>query len=129
VLHNEIVILQMWVGAANAIELITLSGAELLVWIETPDSFEQALSAQDFMNASDAAGESIRDIENRGVCVSDFDGEPEHFNWNGRGTLRKTAAFCVQFDCLSGPDCPLAQQAANDAPLDCCSFDLEAEWS
>src|SRR6266550_5883514 len=51
VLLYECVILQMRIGSAHAIEFCALTRRELLLRIETPAPFEQALTPQYLMNA------------------------------------------------------------------------------
>ena len=52
---DEVVVMEMRIGAIDAVNLSELVGAQRFVFIEAPDTFEQALAAQDFMQTGDAA--------------------------------------------------------------------------
>ena len=65
----------MRIAGEHAIDLLRLSGAQLLVRIEAPASGEQPLAPQDFVNAGDAPGELVRRIEQRGVGVGQLGAE------------------------------------------------------
>lgn len=78
-LGDEIIIAEMRVGGADAINLRKLAGAERLVLVETPEAFEEALAAEDFVEAGDAARKTVRGIEEGGIAVGDFIRELEHF--------------------------------------------------
>ena len=56
----------------NTIDRFGLTWAEHLFGIQAPRPFEQALAAQDFMTAGNAAGEIVLDIEYGAVAVGDF---------------------------------------------------------
>ena len=76
-LGDEIIIAEVRVGGAHAINLRKLAGAERFVFIEAPDAFEKALAAEDFVQAGDAACKAVRSVEEGGVAVGDFDAEAE----------------------------------------------------
>lgn len=67
-----VIIIQMRIGLIYAVNLFTLTRAESFIGVEAPDTFQQALSAQDFMQPGDTAGETIRRVEKRGVTISHF---------------------------------------------------------
>src|SRR5688572_4596704 len=108
----------MRISARNAVDLLGLAGTELLVGIEAPRAFEQALATEHFVDAGNAAGEIVGGVEDHGVRVGQFDVEPKHFRWNrgvGQGEL---STLRVKLDRTARPDSPLSEQAANNAPLD-----------
>ena len=72
---DEVVVVKMRVRAMDAVNLGKLPRAQRFMLIETPESFEQALAAQDFVQSGDAAAESVCSIEEGGVAVGDFDTE------------------------------------------------------
>ena len=74
---DEIIVVQMRVGATDAVNFIELAGAQRFVLIKAPDAFEQALAAQHFVQTGDAAAEAVRRIEEGGVAVGDFHAEAQ----------------------------------------------------
>ena len=72
---DEVVVVEMRVGAMDAINFSKLARAERFVFIEAPQAFEQALPSQDFVQTSDAAAEAVRGIKEGGVAVGDLDSE------------------------------------------------------
>jgi len=75
---HKIVVLQMRIGGADAIDFVGLAGRKIFVGIEAPAAFEQTLAAQNFVDAGDAAMKMMRWIEERGVGIGDLLGEREH---------------------------------------------------
>ena len=67
----------MWVGGIDSVDFFGLAGAEVLPRIEAPDAFEEALAAQDFVKAGDAATEAMGGIEEGGIAAGDLDGRAE----------------------------------------------------
>src|SRR5438874_12785228 len=76
--HDERVVIQVRIGFVDPIDFGELSGSKSFGWIQTPDSFEQALTTEDLMQSCNAPGKSICCIEKCGVGVSHFDGAAEH---------------------------------------------------
>ena len=74
---DELVVVQMWVAPAHAVKPPRLAGRQRLRRVQAPGAFEQALTAQDFVDARDAAGEAVRRIEQRRVGVGDLRGPRE----------------------------------------------------
>lgn len=72
--HKRIIV-QMRVGSVHTVDLCHLPETERLMLIQAPEAFEQALAAEDFVEAGDAAVEAIRGVEEGGVAVGDFDAE------------------------------------------------------
>ncbi len=68
---DEIVVGQIRMLVADAVDLLDLAGAEALGGIEAPDTLEQSLPPQNFMTAGDAAVKIVGDVEERAVAVGD----------------------------------------------------------
>ena len=94
---------------ADAVNLRHLAGAERFLLVETPDALQQALAAEDFVEAGDAAGETVRGVEEGGVAVGDFIRELEHFRRN-----RHAVAIREEFDGFLCPHGPVAEQSSDD---------------
>ena len=109
---DEVVVVEMRVGAIDAVNLRELAGAERFVFIEAPEAFQQALTAQHFMQTGDAAAEAVRGIEERGVAIGDLDAEAQQLR-RGIGI----AAALKQLDRALRPHRPMTEQAADDAAL------------
>jgi len=60
---DEGVVVEVRVGGVNAGDFFGLAGAERFVGIEAPDAFEEALAAEDFVEAGDAPGKMIGGVE------------------------------------------------------------------
>ena len=90
---DENVIAQMRIGAADAVDFFELAGAEGFVLVEAPETFEQALTAEDFMQTGDAAAEDVRGVEEGRVAVGDLDAETQQL-----GCDVGIAAAFEQFD-------------------------------
>ena len=61
-LHERVVV-QVRISGINATDFLTLAGAQGFIRVEAPDSFEQALSPEDLMNAGNASGERMAYVE------------------------------------------------------------------
>src|SRR5262249_29180318 len=64
---HEVVVGEVRIAPADAVELRRLPGAEALVGVEAPDAIEQALAAQDLVAAGDDAVEVVGGVEDRSV--------------------------------------------------------------
>src|SRR4051812_13274464 len=106
----------MWIRAVNAIDLRGLAVAERLSRIEAPNSLQQTLPAQHFMNSRDASGKTVGGVEKRGVRVGDFDVSAQQCRGNFF-FMRGTMTFIEQANCFVRPNRPMTEQAADDAPL------------
>src|SRR5712692_3588480 len=101
----------MRVGSAHAIDFLTLTRRQFLLWIKTPASFEQALTPQNLMDARNASPKIMRRIEDGRVCICDLLGERQQFAWNlVKMTLRERE---VKNSGLR-PYRPMPEQAADD---------------
>src|SRR5690349_16250360 len=74
VFGDESVICKVGIRSADAIDFRRLSGTERFVWIETPDTVQQSLPAQHFMNAGDTTLVVVGRIEHCGVGIRKLDG-------------------------------------------------------
>src|ERR1700687_4862582 len=71
ILPHEIVVGEVGVLAIDPVDLLHLARAQAFLRIEAPDARQQALAAQHFVAAGDAAAEFIGDVEERGVAIGD----------------------------------------------------------
>jgi hypothetical protein len=112
VLLYECVILQMRIGFADAIEFRALTRREILLRIETPAPFEQALTPQYLMNARNTSLKIVRGIEDGGIRICDLLRQRQQFARNrvgmtlGEGEVRNGSLR---------PHRPMPQQAAGDS--------------
>src|SRR5437588_10792926 len=74
---DKVVVDQIGIVAADAVDLLRLAGAEGLLGREAPEALEQALSAQDLVDPGDASAEMIGGVEDRRVGVGGGDRQPE----------------------------------------------------
>src|SRR5258706_6115489 len=123
--RDEGVVVQVGVGAIDAVYFGALGGAKRFVWVKAPDSFKQSLAAEDFVEAGDAAGEVVGGVEEGGVRVGDGDAFGEELGADRARLL----AFGEELDGLSRPDGPVAEEAAGDAAFDPFAVHVEAKWS
>ncbi len=82
-LVDECVVVEVGIGGVDSGNFFGLAGAESFVGVEAPDAFEESLTAEDFVEAGDAAGKMIGGVEEGGVGVGDFDVSSEKPDWNG----------------------------------------------
>jgi hypothetical protein len=71
-LCHEVIVVEMTISLINSINLVRLPRTEPFVFIETPDTLQQTLATQHFVNAGDATVKTIGRIEERSIAVSDF---------------------------------------------------------
>jgi hypothetical protein len=126
VLGDEGVVAQVGVGGVDAVDFFALAGGEGFVFVEAPDAFEEALAAEDLVEAGDAAGESVGGVEEGGIGVGDLHVEAEEVNGDGIADAGELAGL-KDLDGLLGPDAPVSEEATDDAAFDVTVADLEAE--
>src|SRR5258705_13343004 len=122
--RDEGVVVELGIGAINAIDFGSLAGAQGFARIEAPDSFKQSLAAQDLMQAGDAAGETVSGVEEGGVGVGDGDGPGEEVAADIHGLL----ALGEQLDGASRPDGPVAEESTHDSALNHFAIDFKSKW-
>src|SRR5262249_16352184 len=110
---HEIVVGEMRVGGAHAVDRGLLARPEAFVWIEAPDAGEQALSAQDFITAGDDTVKIVGGGEYGRVGVGDLRIEREQVGRNAIRSNRSVNAI-KEFDGFLDPDTPVPQEAALD---------------
>ena len=71
--RDESVVVQLRIGAADAVDFFFLARAERLLRIETPEPLQKTLSSEDFVQAGDAALEIVCGVEEDGVAIGDRD--------------------------------------------------------
>ena len=62
---NECIILQMWIDAADAIDLFDLAWREIFVLVEAPAARHQTLAAENFVDPRNATPICICRIKQR----------------------------------------------------------------
>jgi len=123
VLVDECVVVEVGVGGVDARDFFGLAGAEGFVGVETPNAFEEALAAENLVEAGDAAGKMIGGIEEGGVGIGDFDAFAEKGWRNGGVRANRRVTFIEEFDGFASPDGPMAEKAADDAAFDLLAID------
>src|SRR5688572_6829925 len=78
----------MGILGERSIYSLHLARAQVLLRIEAPAAGEQALAAQHFVDAGDAAGEAVRGIEEGGVQVRELGTEREQAQCFGPLVMR-----------------------------------------
>src|SRR4051812_29844355 len=97
--------------AADAVDFAQLSRTQTLLRVEAPDALHQALAAQDFMTAGDAAMKIVGDVEQRAVAIGDASIERQQVG--GQSVLApRGAAHLELLYRARGPHRPVPQQAA-----------------
>src|SRR5215831_19864369 len=79
---HEVIVVEVRIGGADAVDLLALSGSQRLLRVKAPDTFEQSLPAQDLVAAGDHAVEAVGRIEDRRVAVSDLRVERQKLGGN-----------------------------------------------
>src|SRR5262245_15376753 len=79
---NELVVGQVRVGAADAVDRLGLAVAEALVRVQAPRPCKQSLAAEYLVNPGDADSKPVGRVEDRRICVREFAVETEQLGWN-----------------------------------------------
>jgi len=111
-LTNKLIVVQVWIGRIHAVDLVFLPRAEILAGVEAPDSFQQSLPSQHFVEAGDATGEVIRRVKESRISIGDFNISSQQLfrdTFRARGRL---LAVAKQLDRSSRPYRPVAKQPA-----------------
>src|SRR6185436_13891455 len=101
---DKFVVIQVRVGAVDAVDLLTLARAQRLRRVQAPDAFQKALAPEDFVKAGDAAGIAIRGVEEGGVAISDFDGAAHQFSGHRAAAGSDASALGEKFARALRPD-------------------------
>jgi hypothetical protein len=109
---NEFVILQVMIKLADAIYLLSLTGGQILAWIETSAPFKKILPSQNFVNARNAPSKIVDRIEQRRICVGDLLRKRQQIGGNIADIADLLAGGRKMSDGLLCPYRPVAQQAA-----------------
>ena len=115
--RREARVREVGVGAGDAVDFFGLAGAELFGGVEAPGALEEALAAEDFVDAGDAADEAVGGVEDGGVGVGELGSEGKEGCGDGAG-LGRAVAFLKELHGGAGPDGPLAEESADDAAFD-----------
>jgi hypothetical protein len=76
-LANKSIIVQMRICGIDPLDFGELTTAEGLVRIQAPGSFQQTLSAQDFVQARDASREIVGSVEEGCIAIRDLQSGPQ----------------------------------------------------
>ena len=106
---HEIVIDEMGISTAHAIDLFELPRGQFLIGVKTPASLKESLAAQDLMYTRDAAVKMMRRIKQGSVRIGNLRRESQKFR------RRSAASGREMFDRLLSPHSPMAEQSSNDA--------------
>ena len=93
----------------DPIDLFYLPMAKHFRRIQTPDAFQQTLSSQNFMQAGNATGELVGNVEECGIAIGHFHVSLEEPFGNGPSVVHHRVAFLQQFDGTFRPNRPVAQ--------------------
>src|SRR5439155_26346889 len=94
----------------DPIDFFELAGREIFIRVETPASFQQALAAQDLVDACDTAAEMVGGVEECRVRVGNFVGEDYPVMPDAMVPLRTYGFEYVNHP--PGPHSPVSQQSA-----------------
>src|SRR3954451_5599499 len=97
--------------AADAVDLLHLSGTEPLGRIQTPQPLHQSLPPQDFVATGDAAVKVVGDIEERAVAIGDAGIERQQIRRQAILAPRSLAPLEL-LDRARGPHRPVPKEAA-----------------
>src|ERR1700730_1048918 len=112
-LSNKIIIIQMRIGAIDPLNFCSLPGAKRFVGIQAPDTFQETLPPQDFMQSCNAAGETVCRVEERGIAIGHFHVPLQQASWNRPVPACRRVAFFQQIDRTFRPHRPVAQQTTD----------------
>lgn len=70
------------------------------------------------MQTGDAAGKMIGGVEERSICIRDFETLAKKFRRNTRLSLCRRVAPVEEFHGFASPDGPMTEKAADDAAFD-----------
>src|SRR4029077_1528471 len=121
---NKLVVIQFRIGPIYPVNLLFLSGTESLLRIQAPNTLEQALSPQYFMQSGDAPREVVTCIKKCRIGIGHRYTLSEH-RLRYR-PIRQPAAFPQKVNRTLRPNRPVAQQAPDDAEFSLLAVDLEA---
>ena len=74
---DEVVVVEMRIGAIDAVNLSELAWAKRFVLIKAPDALQDTLAAQHFVQTGDATSEAVGSIEEGGIAIGDFGAETQ----------------------------------------------------
>ena len=125
---NEFVVIKIRVRCIDTRDFFVLARAKRFLWVKAPNSFEQALTAQNLVESGDAAGKFICGVKKGSVRIGDL---PTFLNQFGRDWRagENRAAFFLELNGVLRPDRPVAEEAADDAAFNGPAVDVKFEWS
>ena len=75
--RHKIVVAEVGIGSANAVNLLDLAWRSRLVGIQAPAAFQESLATQNLVQACDASRKIVSRIEESGIRICDFSGTGE----------------------------------------------------
>src|ERR1700737_2368893 len=117
----------MGIRLVDPIDLFSLSRAQVLARIQTPDSIQQPLPPQNLVQAGDTTGERVPRVEKSRVSVRYFDVPLKQILRNAPPVTRNGLTLLQQTYGSPRPYRPVAQEASYDAPLLLPSIDPEGK--
>ncbi len=122
---NEFVVIKIRVRCIDTRDFFVLARAKRFLWVKAPNSFEQALTAQNLVESGDAAGKFICGVKKGSVRIGDL---PTFLNQFGRDWRagENRAAFFLELNGVLRPDRPVAEEAADDAAFNGPAVDVSA---
>src|SRR5262249_4456121 len=95
---NESVVVRVWVGAINAVDLFGLARTQFFVGVQAQNPLKKSLPAQHFMKPGDAACEPVGSVEESRVGVRDFHATAQQVRGNGPSLTDSGMTLREQFD-------------------------------
>src|ERR1051326_8994238 len=114
---DEVIISQMRIAATNPGDFFSLAAAQGFVSVQTPNSLQQTLTAQDLVNSWDAARKAMSRVKDGCVSVGQLNVQLQQFRRNGAPFLNRVMAPAKQLHCFERPDRPLPKQPTNNSAL------------
>src|SRR5579872_5478566 len=112
---DEGVIVQVGIATIDAVDFLALTAAEDLVAVQAPGAFEQALAAEDLVQARDAARVAVGSIEESGIGIGDLDRPAQHRLRDKGVGLDQAAALAMKLDRLTRPNRPMPQKTSDNS--------------
>src|SRR4051812_1952144 len=107
-LFYEIVVGENGISLRDAIYFSRLADAQYFIFVEAPNTFQQPLTAEDFVDAWDTAAEIVCGVEDGGIHISYLVGHLQKLRRNRLALVGERAAISVKLHSVRGPHRPMA---------------------
>jgi len=124
----EVVVGEVGISLADAIDFLGLARREDFFAFQRPDALQQPLAPQDFVHAGNTAGEGMGRVEKGGIGVGNLGGEREDFGGDGLFSGLDSVQLLQELDGRVGPAPPLAQQSSLDMESAGGTGGAETKW-